>query len=314
MTRDEAGSAPRRRELLVGLTCAFAVLAVWTGFVLLSRLGTTTTLPPTELAALRFVVAGAVTAPWVLRHGLGGLSLARALFLALFAGLGFTLFAYAGFSLAPAAHGAALMTGTLPLWTVLLAAPLLGERLTPIKLAGVALTAAGIAAVAGTMLASGDGALLGDVCFPLASLCWAIYTVAARRWRVAPLQAAAVVYFLAAVIYLPPYLWLTGWRLPAAPLGDVVFQAIYQGLIATVVSLILYMRALTALGAGPTTMITAAVPGVATLAAIPLLGEWPGPATLVGVGLVSAGVVVTVLGLTRAASTGYRLTSRESRA
>jgi drug/metabolite transporter (DMT)-like permease len=69
-----------------------------------------------------------------------------------------------------------------------------------------------------------------------------------------------------------------------------------------------------ALGAGPTTLITAAVPGVATLAAIPLLGEWPDAATLAGVALVSAGVVVTVLGVARGGADGYRLTRRESRA
>jgi drug/metabolite transporter (DMT)-like permease len=74
------------------------------------------------------------------------------------------------------------------------------------------------------------------------------------------------------------------------------------------------MRAVAALGAGPTTLITAAVPGLATLAAIPLLGEWPDGATLAGVALVSAGVAVTVAGVTRAAPGGYRLTRRESRA
>jgi drug/metabolite transporter (DMT)-like permease len=314
VTSDDEPGKRRRRELAIGLAAAFATLAIWTGFVLLTRLGVTTSLPPADLAALRFTVAGAVCAPWLIRRGLGGLGLARALFLAVFAGLGFTLFAYAGFRYAPAAHGGALMTGTLPLWTVLLAIPVLGERLSPLRFAGITLTTAGVAAIAVPALAAPGDSLIGDLCFPLASLSWAIYTVAARRWGVAPLQAAAIVYALAALLYLPPYLLLGGGKLPSAPLADLVFQAVYQGLVATVVSLVLYMRAVTALGAGPTTLITAAVPGVATLAAIPLLGERPDAATLAGVALVSAGVVVTVLGVARAGGDGLRLTRRESRA
>jgi drug/metabolite transporter (DMT)-like permease len=313
MTSDDDAGA-RRREIAIGLACAAATLAIWTGFVLLTRLGTTTTLPPADLAALRFAVAGAVSAPWILRSGLGGLGPTRALFLAVFAGLGFTLFAYAGFRFAPASHGGALMTGTLPLWTVLLAFVVLGERLSPLQLAGVALTLAGVAAIAVPALADAQPSLLGDLCFPLASLSWAIYTVAAKRWGVAPLQAAAVVYAGAAALYLPAYLLFTGFRLPAAPLADMLFQAVYQGLMATVVSLVLYMRAVAALGAGPTTLITAAVPGLATLAAIPLLGERPDSNTLLGVALVSAGVVATVAGLARPAAAGYQLTGRAPRA
>jgi drug/metabolite transporter (DMT)-like permease len=242
VTSDDEAARRRARELALGLAAAFATLAIWTGFVLLTRLGTTTSLPPADLAALRFAVAGAVCAPWLMRRGLGGLGWGRALFLAVFAGIGFTLFAYAGFRYAPAAHGGALMTGTLPLWTVLLALPVLGERLSPLKLAGIGLTAAGVVTIAVPALAVPGESLVGDLCFPLASLCWAIYTVAARRWGVAPLQAAAIVYALAALIYLPAYLVWGGGRLPSAPLAELAFQAVYQGLLATVVSLVLYMR------------------------------------------------------------------------
>ena len=158
------------------------------------------------------------------------------------------------------------------------------------------------------------GTLLGDLMFPAASLCWATYTVLSRRWGVAPVQSAAIVCVISGLLYVPAYLVVAGDRLLAAPLPDVLAQAVFQGVIATVISIFTYLRAVSALGAGPTSLITAAVPGVVTLVAIPVLGEWPGPATVVGVGLVSAGVVVTVLGLTRQATAGYQLTRRESRA
>ena len=57
-----------------------------------------------------------------------------------------------------------------------------------------------------------------------------------------------------------------------------------------------------ALGAGPTTSITAAVPALAALGAWPLLGEPLGAFGLLGVALVCVGMLLGVSGLPRIAS------------
>jgi len=293
-----AAAAQRRREWLIGFACAFATLLIWSGFILLSRLGVRSTMAPPDLVALRFAVAGTVMLPWLLRHGLGGLGWARILVLSFLAGPCFALAAFYGFVNTSAAHGAALMPGTLPLWTVILAALVIGERINTTKIAGVVLTILGIAAISGPDFRDADtGALAGDLLFPAASLSWAIYTVLARRWGVSPLQSAALVFVFGAAMWLPIYLAIWGPRVLTAPPMDLLVQGVYQGLIATIASIVLYMRAVRALGAGPTTLVTAAVPGVVTLAAIPLLGEWPTLLTTSGIVLVSAGVVVTVAGV-----------------
>lgn len=255
-------------------------------------------MPPPDLVALRFTVAGVAMLPWLLRYGLGGLSWTRILVLSFLAGPCFALAAFYGFVNTPAAHGAALMPGTLPLWTVVLAAIVIGERINATKIIGVVLTIGGIAAISGPDFASANlRALAGDLLFPLASFAWAVYTVLARRWGVSPMRAAAVVFVFGAAMWLPIYLTVWGPRVLAAPPMDLLIQGIYQGLISTIVSIVLYMRAVRALGAGPTTLVTAAVPGVVTLAAIPLLGESPTPLTILGIVLVSAGVVATVVGV-----------------
>ena len=290
-----------RHERLIGVVCACATLLVWSGFILLARLGVRTTMAPPDLIALRFTVAGLVMLPWLLRHGFGGLSWSRAIILALLAGPGFAIPAFYGFVHAPAAHGAALMPGTLPLWTVVLAALVIGERITPIKALGIGLTLLGIAVISGPDFRSEDArAVIGDLLFPAASLSWASYTVLARRWGVAPLQSAAIVFVLGAVICVPVYLAVWGPRVLSAPPRDLLVQGIYQGLIATIVSIMLFMRAVRALGAGPTTLVTAAVPGVVAIAGIPLLSEFPTFISIVGILLVSSGVVVTVTGAIRA--------------
>jgi len=92
------------------------------------------------------------------------------------------------------------------------------------------------------------------------------------------------------MVYLPVYLAMHGTRLARLPLAEVAGQAIFQGVIVTIVSLILYGRAITILGASGGAAFGALVPVLAALLAIPLLGEWPGGPDWLSLGLVSAGV------------------------
>ena len=50
----------QKRELLIGLACGGAVVLLFSGFTLVSRLGMRSTLAPTDLAAIRFGVGGLV--------------------------------------------------------------------------------------------------------------------------------------------------------------------------------------------------------------------------------------------------------------
>lgn len=78
----------QQRDRLIGVICVLATLLIWSGFILLARLGVRTTMAPPDLIALRFAIAGLVMLPWLLRRGLGGLSWPRAIVLSLLAGPG----------------------------------------------------------------------------------------------------------------------------------------------------------------------------------------------------------------------------------
>src|SRR5215472_8896263 len=67
-------------------------------------------------------------------------------------------------------------------------------------------------------------------------------------------------------------------------------DAIFQGLLVTVVSLVLYGRAVALLGASRGAAFGALVPALSALFAIPLLGEWPSLSDWLGIGLISSGV------------------------
>ncbi len=285
-------------ERIVGLSCALLVVILFAGFTLVSRLGARTDLGLEDLAALRFGGGALALVPVFLKHGLAGLTLRQAAGLAFLGGLGFALFAYAGLFLAPAAHGAVLLHGTLPLFTFLIVVASTRGTAWRRGLPGVVLIGLGVALMASDSLSLTDARqLLGDACLLLASVCWSAYGVMAQRLKVPPLQAAAIVAMLSMLVFWPVYLPVTqAAGLFAASLDDLLLQTIYQGVLIGALSILVYTRAVVSLGATGTALFAASVPCATAIAAMPLLGEIPSMAAWAGVIVVSVGMVVAALG------------------
>ena len=216
------------------------------------------------------------------------------------AGFGFPLFAYGGFSYAPAAHGAVLLPGVLPLFTTVLAIMILKERFTLIRGLSLALIAAGIGFMTMDTLSSTGGVSPGDFHFLSGSISWAVFTVLARHWGIAPLTATSIVSVATMVIYTPVYLAFLPSNLIEASWGEIAFQGLYQGLFAVIIAMIAFTIAVRSLGAATTTMITSIVPGTASVAAIFILDEPVSLIAAVGIACVTVGMAVTVAGLRRA--------------
>ena len=92
------------------------------------------------------------------------------------------------------------------------------------------------------------------------------------------------------VIYAPIYLALHGTRLVQLPLADVAPQIFFQGVVVSIVSLVLYGRAVVILGASGGSAFGALVPALSALLAVPLVREWPSRTDWLGIVLISAGV------------------------
>lgn len=67
---------------------------------------------------------------------------------------------------------------------------------------------------------------------------------------------------------------------------------VFQGVFASVLAGWLFTRTVRALGPGPTSMIGAAVPGLAALIAWPLLGEAVPTLGFVAIGIVTMGMLL----------------------
>ncbi|MBD0272842.1 MAG: DMT family transporter [Acetobacteraceae bacterium] len=249
-----------------------------------------------DVAALRFGGAFLTVLPIALWRGPPRMAPGRAVAVLVFAGFGFPLCAFAGYQLAPAAHGATVMAAGLPVGTALLGLAFGMGRIDGRRALSLVVVVAGSVLLAAAA-AGGEawrGAWKGDLLFLAAVLSWSAYTIMVQRWRLPALDAMLAVGLMAAPVYLPVW-WLA---LPstieqAAP-AAALFQAVFQGAFAAVLAGLLYTKAVTLIGPGPTTMVGAAVPALSALAAWPLLDEALPPFGLLAVLLVSAGMVLGV--------------------
>lgn len=251
-----------------GLLAGLLAVCCWSGFVLVSRLGGQSALSALDMMALRFLVGGLLLLPFV--RGRLWLNW-RGLVLALVGGIGYCLLAYQGFRYTSAVHASVMLPGLIPFAAALLSVLILVERLTPVRLIGLALIAVG----AITMLASStiETSLVGDLWLLGAACAWALYTVLAKRWQVPPLTGAVTTGVGSALLFLPLYGLLLPSNLLNAPWQDLVLQGFYQGVIATVVAMLLYLRAVSTIGPAAMGALMALVPVISGLAAVPLLSE-----------------------------------------
>lgn len=311
------GFSPRT----IGLAAAVVTVLIWTSFILIARASADParggTLTPFDIAFCRIVGASLVLLPWggwlVVRDrargvgqssllGLSPLSLRVTATVGLFGGLLYALLAYSGFVFAPAVHASVLMPGSLPLWTALLAMLVLHDRITPLRALGLGLIVLGDLLVGGaSLLHAFDGGEVwqGDVLFMLAALCWASYSVLARRHALDAVRATIAITAFAVVTYVPVYLALllghvAVGHLLTAPLGEVLFQMLFQGWGSVVISGITFTKMIQHFGPVRSTMITALVPGLSALGAVLLLGEPLYWNLAAGLALVTIGILFGV--------------------
>ena len=113
------------------------------------------------------------------------------------------------------------------------------------------------------------------------------------------IPATIAVCVFAAFTFVPVYA-LLAWtglvvsHLREAPWSEIIFQAVVQGIGSVVISGITFVRMVETFGPIRSTMITAVVPGLSALGAVLFLGEPLYWNLLLGLALVTVGIVFGV--------------------
>jgi drug/metabolite transporter (DMT)-like permease len=279
-------------QYLRGSLYGLAAVSIWSGWIVVARLGLRTNLTPWDIAALRFGVAGLILLPYLFNKGLAFDRLGWVGRAAIVLGGAAPVFlANSGLLFAPAAHAGALFPGVMPLMVALLAVVFLREEFTSTKKLGFAFILSGVLAVlwgSGSELGSWQN--VGHGLFLSAALAWAFYTVAMRKARLDGLHAAALSAVGSMLLYLPVFALMPGTTLVTASWSDLGLQAFVQGVLTAIVSLLLYGRAVGILGASSGAAFAALCPAMTALLGIPILGEWPKAIDWIAISLISAGV------------------------
>lgn len=261
------------RQLNKGYLDASFVILIWSGFILVSRLGGKSPLLTYDVVALRFGTAALLLLPvWIWRNKVNLLD-PKILALGLTGGIGYSVMAYLGFKTSPAAHGAILLPGMLPFLMTILSWLILHERPSRRRIAGLAVIALGVACLGAETFTTGFATWGGDLAFIGGSVMWGLYSVLIRKWRIGVWDSVIGSALATALMYLPVYILLLPKHIMDTPLSMIAIQAFYQGVMAVIVAMVFYMRALTALGPSRLGLCMALVPAISGVAAIPLLGE-----------------------------------------
>ena len=282
-------------RIRVGTVAAIITVCFWTIWIIGTRLAVSgaTPIDPVLLAFIRFGTATVVLAPfWWRLKGIPRQCSPFVLIGLLFAGLPYQFMVLWGLREAPASEAGPLLTGSLPFFVVLISLTL-GERVSRIKLAGVALISLGALVITGSgMLTLDQGHWRGHIIILGAAMSWSIYTVAFRRSGLSAVQAAACVSLWSTLLLLPFGTLHIFSALAEISPGILVQQILIQGLIAGVLSLLSYTTAVKYLGPARATAITALTPATATLAAVFILDELPGLVEVIGSFLIVCGVLL----------------------
>ena len=188
------------------------------------------------------------------------------------------------------------MNGSLPIFTAIISWLWLGQRSRISQIVGLGLILVGVILVGyeGIVSSGSRLTLFGDFLFLSSIIPFAVFMVANRVWAITPGQVLLSVTLFSAVVYTPIWVLCLKSNLAHAPVNEILLQAFYQGLIPSVLGISCLNIAVHYIGADKTAVFISAVPAMAALMAIPVLGEIPGFQTWTGMALVTAGILLAI--------------------
>jgi drug/metabolite transporter (DMT)-like permease len=278
---------------------------IFAGWFVVTRFSVTRELRLWDVTALRFGIGAVILLPVLLRgpRRISARQWREGLLYACLWGLPFVLAVALGLQLTSAGRAAAVAPTLMPVFAGVFARIFLREKQGRGRWAGYLAIVIGLACmVAGGASAHGVADPVGIVALVTAAAMWAVYTLLFRRSALTPVQAAALICFWSAVLFLPVYILGGLSRLTLASPGELGLQAVYQGVLMSGVAIVSFNRSVALLGPSAATAIIALIPAVAALAAIPLLGELPSTGEAVALVAVIGGVLLAARPARKAAN------------
>jgi len=168
------------------------------------------------------------------------------------------------------------------------------------KVSWIKYLAIGILLIANLMMMNIFGSFSGSYILGIGSLIsaavvFSAYMAATKRWGYGMKDVIAFVPLVNAALFLPVWLCFPSSIL-TTPLSDVLIQVAYQGILVSILALVLITYAVSKLGSGMMSIFLSYVPVVTALLAFVFLHESLSVQEQIGIALCSIGLVVYTKG------------------
>ncbi len=184
---------------------------------------------------------------------------------------------------------AALLLYLYPAIVAVLAAVVLGQRLTPVKIGAVAVALAGTVLTIGQI---GGGRPLGVVLGVASALAYAVYILLGSQVspRVGPIPSTTVILLTAGAVLLVVTA-IRGPQFPDSATGWLSIVAL--GIVSTVVAVVTFFAGVERIGPSEASTVSTVEPVVTVALAAVVLGETVSPGQMLG-GMLVLGAVITL--------------------
>lgn len=277
----------------LGLFSAFAVLVIWSGFLVVSRAGVQSSLTAADITMLRFAVAGTLFLPFVHRWWPRHLSVWGACLMILCGpGALYSMLTFVGLGQTSAAHGGVFTNAALPLFTLAVVISITGHWPGRTQVVALLVVVGGgfLFALPG-LQTSGVQKAFGILMLLSSAAIMSIYTFFLNYWRVTPREALVLINVPNALLFLPLWFFFFPSGLAEAEPAMILLQATYQALGPSLLAVVFYTLSAIHLGPTMTAGFSAAVPVTAALMAVPILGEQLTGLEWLAIGIVTIGLM-----------------------
>jgi drug/metabolite transporter (DMT)-like permease len=287
-------AAARSSGILIGILCGTGAALGWAAGFVAAKHGVGVGFTPADLAFHRFFWSGLLLMPIAFRDGLinlGGIGWGRGLVMSVLSGPPQAITAYTGFMLVPLGHGTTIQPACAALFGLILATAMLHERATIPRIFGGTIIIAGLMVFGAESLTTiGREGVGGDLLFVTAGFFWAMFGTLLRYYRMSGTRAVVMVGVLSVLVYAPLYAAFIGFdNMLRMSLTENLVQVVVQGILAGVLPIYLFARAVILIGAGRAATFPALVPGFSLIIGYFALGVIPSIPQLVGLVIVLIG-------------------------
>ena len=283
-------------NLKLGLIFGGVAALIWGAWPVVTALGVEASLTPYQLVMLRVFIAGPLLLPWALKGTHCVREWGKVLLLSVFAGAPYSYIVSSGFQFTTATHGGVILPGTIMLASLLGSHFFLADRLNRYRIIGAGFILAGLFLLAtGTpQIAGAPSSITGDLLFVAGGFLWAAYTMLLRVWPMDPIVVTARVSFVSLIGMALVHPFTSDVDFSNLSTNMLLLQAVWQGIVSSVLAIILFNRGVALLGPARATVANAIIPVISTMLAFLILSEVPTKIEAVGLLAIIVGILVAM--------------------